>query len=180
MVIAFDGLAEALANSYEAARPNPETLRAPADLDAFLARHKLAMKRRSTAADLQAVRDIRKAVIAIFEEESVRLKADGINRLLAGADIGLTLETGGDRPVFGWRIGPKSLGPQALRAAVALNLAVAAKAFGPDRFRICDGAPCRDAFIDTSRKGARRFCGPQCASRVHVGDFRQRRKASEI
>ncbi|WP_369292618.1 CGNR zinc finger domain-containing protein [Sinorhizobium sp. 7-81] len=45
--------------------------------------------------------------------------------------------------------------------------------------RVCVADPCRDAFIDTSKKGSRRFCGNRCANRWHVATFRQRKKKDD-
>ncbi|WP_424929766.1 CGNR zinc finger domain-containing protein [Agrobacterium pusense] len=39
---------------------------------------------------------------------------------------------------------------------------------------------CRDAFIDTSKKGTRRFGGPPCASRWHVSAFRIRQRDRQV
>jgi predicted RNA-binding Zn ribbon-like protein len=65
-----------------------------------------------------------------------------------------------------------------LAADTAIGLTKALEHFGIERLRECAANPCREAFVDTSRNGARRFCSHRCANRTNVAAYRERRRAT--
>ena len=63
---------------------------------------------------------------------------------------------------------------EALRSAVAVSAAHIVTEFGFERLRVCGADPCADVFLDVSKRGEQRFCGPRCATRVRVAAHRAR------
>ena len=61
-------------------------------------------------------------------------------------------------------------------AKAAMGLAVQATELGFDRLGVCQAAPCREVFIDTSTNRSRRYCSDRCATRANVAAYRARRK----
>ncbi|HEV2637519.1 MAG TPA: CGNR zinc finger domain-containing protein [Actinocrinis sp.] len=57
-----------------------------------------------------------------------------------------------------------------------MGLAVQATEIGLDRLGVCQAAPCRDVFIDTSTNRSRRYCSERCATRANVAAYRARRR----
>lgn len=77
-----------------------------------------------------------------------------------------------------WRltIQPVPDAPLAERLSVlAINdLAALIAEHGLARIRCCAAPPCRDAFVDTSRNGSRRYCSERCANRLNATRHRSR------
>jgi predicted RNA-binding Zn ribbon-like protein len=61
-------------------------------------------------------------------------------------------------------------------AKAAMGLAVQATELGFDRLGVCQAAPCREVFIDTSTNRSRRYHSDRCATRANVAAYRARRK----
>jgi predicted RNA-binding Zn ribbon-like protein len=61
-------------------------------------------------------------------------------------------------------------------AKACMGLAVQATEIGLDRLGVCQAAPCRDVFIDTSTNRSRRYCSERCATRANVAAYRARRR----
>jgi predicted RNA-binding Zn ribbon-like protein len=160
----FDALAENLVNSHDVTLEEPEHLRSPADLSAFLQEHGIAPPRRGTQADLDAAKRLRSEVRELFEASNDAQALRLLNKLLQHAKPTLTVESSaGEFDAF-------------LRSAVAINLANVVTRFGFERLRVCNARPCQDVFLDLSKKGEQRFCGPQCATRTRVAAYRARSK----
>jgi predicted RNA-binding Zn ribbon-like protein len=173
----FDGFAEALLGTFEVALEPPESLQTSADLNELLTRWGLAKSAKATSADVAAVRNAREAVRSLFDgkrDEEERIEQ--LNDLLGKAPIALQFGTGS--PTLELKIVTLKDATivEQVRVASAVNLATAIMRHGFSRLRICEAVPCRDAFIDTSKKGSRRFCGGRCASRWHVSAFRTRQR----
>lgn len=66
----------------------------------------------------------------------------------------------------------------AFAAKACMGLAVQATEVGMDRLGVCQAAPCREVFIDTSTNRSRRYCSDRCATRANVAAYRARRKAA--
>jgi predicted RNA-binding Zn ribbon-like protein len=47
-----------------------------------------------------------------------------------------------------------------------------------DRLGVCSAPACDRVYVDTSRNGARRFCGTACQNRVKAAAFRERQKSA--
>lgn len=174
VAIPYDALAENLVNSYIVARAK-EVLATPRDLDAFLAEHGIR-GRRATAADLQEIRKLRAEVRRIFEASAPAGVRTRLDRLLRRAELGLSLRAEAGRPKLEWTAARSTRLPATVRSAVALNLALALERFGFDRLGVCESGRCREVFVDTTKRGGRRFCGHLCANRYHVSRFRERHR----
>lgn len=173
--IPYDALAENLINTHDVSLADPEHLQAPEDLRRFMAHHGLDPGE-LTARELNAARELRSAARRVFEARDATQAIRRINALLQGKHYTARLSLQDGATATEWRAGPEHGAIPRLEAAVALNLAALLQTVGFDRFRICEGNPCRDVFVDLSRKGSRIFCGPRCASRVHVARFRSRQR----
>ncbi len=68
----------------------------------------------------------------------------------------------------------------AYAAKACMGLAVQATELGLDRLGVCQAAPCRDVFIDTSTNRSRRYCSERCATRANVAAYRARRKEAAL
>jgi predicted RNA-binding Zn ribbon-like protein len=171
-------LALDLVNTWDPFFPEPERLRRPADLAAFLADQGIAPGEAVGKLDLETARALRGRLRAALESGDAGRIAATLNELLDGAAVRTRLVGDG---ADGWRIevGPESSTPPIDRLAVeaALGLAEAIATHGVERLRVCAAAPCREAFLDTSRNRSRRFCSDRCASRFNVAAYRARRRA---
>jgi predicted RNA-binding Zn ribbon-like protein len=68
----------------------------------------------------------------------------------------------------------------AYAAKACMGLAVQATEVGMDRLGVCQAAPCRDVFIDTSTNRSRRYCSERCATRANVAAYRARRREAAL
>ncbi len=64
----------------------------------------------------------------------------------------------------------------AYSASACMGLAVQLTALGVDRLGICEAAPCRNAYVDTSTNRSRRYCSDRCATRANVAAYRARKR----
>lgn len=67
----------------------------------------------------------------------------------------------------------------AFASAAVVGLAVAVTEVGAHRLGTCASPPCRNAYLDTTTNGSRRYCGERCASRANVAAHRARRRGTE-
>ena len=61
-------------------------------------------------------------------------------------------------------------------AGASMGLAVHLTEHGVDRLGICQAAPCRNAYLDTSTNRSRRYCSDRCATRANVAAYRARKR----
>ena len=169
----YDALAENLVNTYDVMLPDPEHLKSGADLKWFLAEHGIIMPA-GARADIPAVRQVRAEVRGVFEAKSAKAAVGGLNRILRGADVGLQVLISDPGLRLDWKVSAKNDVADCIRHAAGLNLAFILARLGFERLRVCDSSPCQDVFVDTSKKGVKRFCGSTCSSRFHVAEFRRR------
>ena len=172
-------LAEKIVNTCDTTRPEPEYLRAPADLARYLRSWNILLAQGPTAQDLDEVLVLRRRLRSVFEARDMAAAAGVLNELLEGVrvrpHIGLTsdgsikleLEVGENLPVA-----------RRLAAEAALGLSAALQHYGVERLHVCSAAPCTDVFIDTSRNHTRRYCCEQCANRHNVAAYRQRQRSA--
>ena len=172
-------LAEQIINTCDTTRPEPEYLRAPADLARYLRSWNIPLPQGPTAQDLDEVLVLRRRLRAVFEAHDMAVAAGVLNELLEGVRvkpyIGLTpdgsikleLDVGEDLPVA-----------RRLAAEAALGLSAALARYGVERLHVCNAVPCTDVFIDTSRNHTRRYCCEQCANRHNVAAYRQRQRTA--
>jgi predicted RNA-binding Zn ribbon-like protein len=171
-------LAEQIINTVDTTRPEPEYLRAPADLARYVKRWNIPLAQAPDAHDLAEVLVLRRRLRAVYEARDMTVAAGILNELLDGiwvrpqlglqpnGSITLNLAVGADLPLA-----------RRLGAEAALGLAAALKQYGLERFHVCKAAPCTEVFVDTSRNHTRRYCCAQCANRHNVSAFRKRQRA---
>ena len=58
----------------------------------------------------------------------------------------------------------------------ATALALIVDGYGADRFGQCQAARCEAVYVDLTRNGSRRFCGPACTARAKSAAYRTRRQ----
>lgn len=99
--------------------------------------------------------------------------ADEINALLVDTNARPQL----DRRDKGWSLhfhGPDDGLVNGWAAGCAAGLALALGSDLAGRLGVCAAPQCDRVFVDTSRNGQRRFCSPQCQSRVKAAAHRAR------
>jgi predicted RNA-binding Zn ribbon-like protein len=170
----FGALAENLVNSLDLSLAVPEHLASIADLAEFLRQHDIAWPRRITASDLEAVREVRAEVRGLFTADSAAQATQRLNALLAEPRVKLQVQRDRGETRLDWRIDTDVPLADALRSAAALSAAHLASEYGFERLRVCGADPCADVFLDVSKRGEQRFCGPRCATRVRVAAHRAR------
>ena len=172
--VPFGAIAENLVNTLDESIDAPEHLAAPADVDKFLAEHEIEWPRRATAADLEALREVRARVRGLFVATTEAEAQRRLNELLRDArvDMRVARERGVAR--IEWTVDDSVELAEAVRSAAAVSAAHLAQQMGFERWRVCGADPCADVFLDTSKRGEQRFCGPRCATRVRVAAHRAR------
>jgi predicted RNA-binding Zn ribbon-like protein len=141
--------------------------------------------RRAGDADLTRLRAIRTRLRAVFEaaSEGDEVRAvDLLNALLMEFPISPQisghdhLDRGG-RPRWHLHLAEHAATATGAYAAIAgMGLAVQVTDLGVDRLGICQAAPCRNAYVDTSTNRSRRYCSDRCATRANVAAYRARKR----
>ncbi len=141
--------------------------------------------RRATDADLSRLRAVRGRLRAVFEAaaegEEVRA-VDLLNALLLEFPVSPQIadhgdRDPGDRPQWHMHLADHATNATAAYTATAcMGLAVQLTDLGVDRLGICQAAPCRNAYLDTSTNRSRRYCSDRCATRANVAAYRARKR----
>jgi predicted RNA-binding Zn ribbon-like protein len=135
---------------------------------------------RRTLQDLLVLRErLRKAVLALEEGDPVQeATLDELNRLLAAYPMRTRLaKRNGKEPVT--EVYFKSQGPEDLFAPLAHAAAMLFANTSRDRVRKCD--QCVLHFLDTSKKGTRRWCSMQlCGNRLKVAAYAARQRSANV
>ncbi|MEU4604421.1 CGNR zinc finger domain-containing protein [Kribbella sp. NPDC023972] len=100
--------------------------------------------------------------------------ATEVNALLVDTNARPQLDRGKDRP---WSLhfhGPNDELANGWAAGCAAGLAIAIGSDLAGRLGVCAALNCDRVFVDVSRNGQRRFCSPQCQSRVKAAAHRAR------
>lgn len=100
--------------------------------------------------------------------------ATEINALLLETNARPQLDRGRDRP---WSLhfhGPDEQLANGWAAGCAAGLALAVGSDLAGRLGVCAAPQCDRVFVDVSKNGQRRFCSPQCQSRVKAAAHRAR------
>ncbi len=154
-----------------------EALAAPDDLDRWLVAAGLAdAAPGATPEDLSAARMLREAVF-----ELAMAQVDGrtapephrlaLNRLAAQPDAPPRLDPDG--------VARRQGSARMLLAGVARDAVLLLGGPEAGRIRQCEGGSCAILFLDTSRKGDRRWCSMSaCGNRAKVAAFRDRERES--
>ena len=136
-------------------------------------------------ADLPRLRAVRTRLRGVFEAaaagEDVRA-VDLLNSLMVEYPVS-PLVSGHDylddagRPRWHLHLADNAATATANFTAVAcMGLAIHLTQLGPDRLGICQAAPCRNAYLDTSTNRSRRYCSDRCATRANVAAYRARKR----
>lgn len=102
--------------------------------------------------------------------------ATEVNALLIDTNARPQLDRGKDRP---WSLhfhGPNDELANGWAAGCAAGLAIALGSDLAGRLGVCAAPQCDRVFVDVSRNGQRRFCSPQCQSRVKAAAHRARQE----
>ena len=135
--------------------------------------------------DLPRLRSVRLRLRAVFEsaaEGDDTRAVNLLNELLTEYPIspivsghGLLDDSG--RTNWHLHIAENANTATALYTALAgMGLAVHLTEHGVDRLGICQAAPCRNAYLDTSTNRSRRYCSDRCATRANVAAYRARKR----
>lgn len=141
---------------------------------------------RAVDADLARLRTVRTRLRGVFEaaDEGDEVRAvDLLNALMleypvspqiSGHNV-LDDETG--RPDWHMHLADQAVNAAAGYSAMAcMGLAFQLTALGVDRLGVCEAAPCRNAYVDTSTNRSRRYCSDRCATRANVAAYRARKR----
>ncbi|MFE5493775.1 CGNR zinc finger domain-containing protein [Streptomyces virginiae] len=143
------------------------------------------MARRVTDGDVTRFRNVRGRLRAVFEAADGGddvLAVDLLNSLLMEFPVSpqvsghKTLDDDG-HPDWHIHLAEHPSNASAGYAAMAaMGLAFALTEHGPDRLGLCQAAPCRNAYLDTSTNRSRRYCSDRCATRANVAAYRARKR----
>lgn len=136
-------------------------------------------------ADVARLRGVRARLRRVFEsaaEGEQRHAVDLLNDLLIEFPVSPIIsghdhldDTG--QPLWHMHLAENAPTATALYAALAsMGLAMHLTAHGADRLGICQAAPCRNAYLDTSTNRSRRYCSDRCATRANVAAYRARKR----
>jgi predicted RNA-binding Zn ribbon-like protein len=146
----------------------------------FVVRHDVSEVGRLTAADLQAVRDLRDAIRAVFSAPDDRAAADVVNTLVsqAGVTPRLTDHDGYDWHIHYFTPGASLADHLAIDCGMALANVVASGE--RERLRRCEAPDCEQVLVDLSRNRSKRYCDARtCGNRLHVAAYRERQRAAQ-
>jgi predicted RNA-binding Zn ribbon-like protein len=146
---------------------------------------------RATDSDVNRLRAVRTRLRGVFEaaSEADEVRAvDLLNSLLLEFPVSpqisghAVFKNGGGPDENGrhdWHmhLADHASNATAAYAAVAcMGLAFQLTTLGVDRLGICEAAPCRNAYVDTSTNRSRRYCSDRCATRANVAAYRARKR----
>jgi predicted RNA-binding Zn ribbon-like protein len=143
------------------------------------------MARRATENDvgrLRAVRTRLRAVFSAASEGDGTRAVDLLNALLMEFPTSPQISGHGDlaedgSPRWHMHLAEHPVTTAAGYTATAcMGLAFHLTDRGVDRLGICQAAPCRKAYLDTSTNRSRRYCSDRCATRANVAAYRARKR----
>lgn len=141
--------------------------------------------RRAGEADVTRLRGVRNRLRAVFTAAAAGDEVQAVDLLnallleypaspqISGHDY---LDEQG-RPRWHLHLAEHPSNATAGYAAIAcMGLAFQLTSLGVDRLGICQAAPCRNAYIDTSTNCSKRYCSDRCATRANVAAYRARKR----
>lgn len=141
--------------------------------------------RRATDADVTRFRSVRARLRAVFEAADSgdeTLAVDLLNSLLLEFPVSPQISGHDTRDEDGkpdWHMhlaDHPSNATAGYAAIAAMGLAFHLTSYGVDRLGLCEAAPCRNAYLDTSTNRSRRYCSDRCATRANVAAYRARKR----
>ncbi len=174
-------LAVRLVNTGEPGDGRPDQLATVEAYRALVADH-ANLSARVIPTDLDALRQLRAELRLIFmgcAADDAEGAVARLNALLARHPIHPEVARDGEGTP--WHLHHANSGSAADRyaAGAIMGLAGIITMLGPDRLRTCQAGSCPDVFVDTSTRGARRFCSDRCAAKVNVTTLRRRRRSQD-
>ncbi|MGW7140000.1 CGNR zinc finger domain-containing protein [Streptomyces xanthophaeus] len=143
------------------------------------------MARRVTDTDVTRFRNVRGRLRTVFEAADGgdhALAVDLLNSLLMEFPVSPQI-SGHDSPSPDgsphWHIhlaDHPSNASAGYAAIASMGLAFHLTEHGADRLGLCQAAPCRNAYLDTSTNRSRRYCSDRCATRANVAAYRARKR----
>jgi predicted RNA-binding Zn ribbon-like protein len=152
----------------------PDLLTTPAELDAFYAEHRYSGARTHDAAELDAVRALRRPLRELLTSDrdtAVRIA----NRMLADrrALPQLVRHDGWDYHLHAMAADAPLADRIAVETAMAMIDVIRADELS--RLSICADETCNGVVVDLSRNRSRRFCSTACGNRVAAAAYRARK-----
>ncbi|NUK10595.1 CGNR zinc finger domain-containing protein [Streptomyces lunaelactis] len=141
--------------------------------------------RRATDADVTRFRSARgrlRAVFTVADSGDETQAVDLLNSLLLEFPVspqisGHDFRDEDGRPKWHMHLAEHPSNATAGYAAIAaMGLAFHLTEYGVDRLGLCQAAPCRNAYLDTSTNRSRRYCSDRCATRANVAAYRARKR----
>ena len=139
-----------------------------------------ALCARATAADLDALRELRSQLRLIFAACTVGdgdAAAARLNALLARHPIHpeIARHDGGT-----WHLHHADSGSVADRyaAGAVLGLTIVVTSLGIDRLRHCEAPSCPHMLVDTTPDRSQAYCGDRCAAKASVTALHERRRST--
>ena len=171
--------AVALVNTYDPWFAEPESLGDTGALAQFLAAHNYGQHIDLDDADLARALSLRSHLRAVFATEDLSLAVRALADAMSGSRVKVE-PTELDSGAASLALTSDAVDPPVARLAAdtVIGLTRALERYGIERLRECAASPCREAFVDASRNGARRFCSHRCANRTNVAAFRERRRSN--
>ncbi|MFA9430425.1 CGNR zinc finger domain-containing protein [Egicoccus sp. AB-alg2] len=168
--------AAALVNT---SRGGVERLPDTAALAVFLDAEGYSGTRAGTAEELEAVRDLRARLAALWTLDDRDEVVAVVNRMLADAHALPRLTRHDD---WDWHLHltpPDAPLVDRMATEAAMAIADLVRAQDLDRLKRCEGEDCDAVLVDLSRNRSRRFCDlGNCANRAHVAAYRARKAAA--
>ncbi|MGW6744153.1 CGNR zinc finger domain-containing protein [Streptomyces sp. NPDC055025] len=141
--------------------------------------------RRATDADVTRFRSVRARLRAVFtaaDAGEATQAVDLLNSLLLEFPVSPQISGHGyldDEGHPRWHMhlaDHPSNATAGYAATAAMGLAFHLTEYGVDRLGLCQAAPCRNAYLDTSTNRSRRYCSDRCATRANVAAYRARKR----
>ncbi|MGC9379643.1 CGNR zinc finger domain-containing protein [Streptomyces sp. MH13] len=179
----YSDYAVRLVNTEEPARGQDSLTSVEAVRELFGANQSAA--RRATDADVTRFRSVRGRLRAVFEAADggdETLAVDLLNSLLLEFPVSPQISGHDHRDDDGsplWHMhlaDHPSNATAGFAALAAMGLAFHLTEYGVDRLGLCEAAPCRNAYLDTSTNRSRRYCSDRCATRANVAAYRARKR----
>ncbi|MGH3344998.1 MAG: CGNR zinc finger domain-containing protein [Carbonactinosporaceae bacterium] len=137
----------------------------------------------ATGADVAAFRELRGRLREVFEAAAGgdgRRAVTRLNGLLGAYPVRPQISEHDDRD---WHL---HLAEDTVSvatgygASACMGLAALLAKVGVDRLGVCQAAPCRAVYLDTSTNRSRRYCSERCATRANVAAYRARRRGQAV
>ena len=179
----YSDYAVRLVNTEEPARGTDSLTTVESVRDLFGATTQAA--RRATDGDVTRFRSVRARLRAVFEaadDGDETLAVDLLNSLLLEFPVSPQISGHDTRAEDGtpdWHMhlaDHPSNATAGYAAIAAMGLAFHLTSHGVDRLGLCEAAPCRNAYLDTSTNRSRRYCSDRCATRANVAAYRARKR----